>query len=164
MDPSEEDYIRETIQELTVVISNEWLQERELALNPIQFDSPSSSFCCHLHDQDVDALYNPTVRANLMSDEFALAFLGDRILTPTERKLRRPSSSLVNRYGALRNGSFWHGDVKVCLNFHVFEDLDFDFLIGHPIKALLKDAPKSGSLNFNTGKESLLVPVTRAIH
>jgi hypothetical protein len=55
--------------------------ERELALNPIQFYSPSSSFRCHLHDQDVDALYNPTVGANLMSDEFALAFLGDRILT-----------------------------------------------------------------------------------
>jgi len=37
-------------------------------------------------------------------------------------------------------------------------------LIGHPIKALLKDVPKSGSLNINIGKESLLVPVTRAIH
>ena len=50
------------------------------------------------------------------------------------------------------------------MKFHVFEDLDFDFLIGHPIKAVLKDAPKSGSLNINIGKESLLVPVTRAIH
>ena len=60
--------------------------------------------------------------------------------------------------------SFWHGDVKVYLNFHVFEDFDFNFLIGHPIKGLLKDAPKSGSLNINIGKEYLLVPVTRAIH
>ena len=87
-------------------MSNEWLQEGESSLEPIQLDSPSSSFHCHIKDHDVDALYNPTVRANLMSDEFALAFLGDRILTPTERKLRIPSSSLVNRYGALRNGSF----------------------------------------------------------
>ena len=106
IDLPEEDYIRETIQELTVVISNEWLQEGELALNPIQFDSPSSSFRCCLYDQDVDALYNPSVGANFMLDEFVLAFLGDRILTHTERKLRRPSGSLVNSYGVLRNVSF----------------------------------------------------------
>ena len=33
----------------------------------------------------MDALYNPTVEANLMSDEFALAFLGNYQLTPTDR-------------------------------------------------------------------------------
>jgi hypothetical protein len=33
----------------------------------------------------VDTLYNPTVGANLMSDEFALAFLGNYMLTPTDR-------------------------------------------------------------------------------
>ena len=82
----------------------------------------------------------PTVGANLISDEFALAFLGNKALTPIDRKLKRPSGSLVSSYGVLRNVSFWHSDVKVHLNFHVFEDLDFDFLIGHPIKALLKDA------------------------
>ena len=99
-----------------------------------------------------------------MSDEFVLSFLGKKTLTPIDKNLKRSSGSLMSSYGVLKNVSFWHDDVKVRLNFHVFEDLDFDFLIGHPIKALLKDAPKSGSLNFNTGKESLLVPVTRAIH
>jgi hypothetical protein len=58
--------------------------------------------------------------------------------------------------------SFCHDDVKVHLKFHVFEDLDFDFLIGHPIKALLEDAPKLGCLNINIGKESLLVPIIRS--
>ena len=131
-------------------------------MEPIQLHSPSSSFRCHIQDHDVDALYNPTVRANLMSDEFALAFLGNRALTPTDRKFKRPSGSLVNSYGELKNVSFCHDDVKVHLNFHVFEDLDFDFLIGHPIKALLEDAPKLGCLNINIGKESLLVPIIRS--
>ena len=35
MDPSEENYLRETIRELTTLMSNEWLQEGELSLNPI---------------------------------------------------------------------------------------------------------------------------------
>ena len=59
--------------------------------------------------------------------------------------------------------SFWHGDVKVYLNFHVFEDFDFNFLIGHPIKALLKDVPKEGYLNIKLGKDTLHIPVDRAL-
>ena len=82
-------------------------------MNPIQFDSPSSSFCCHLHDQDVDALYNPTVGANLISDEFALAFLDDEILVPTDRKLKRSVGSLVSSYGVIKNVSLRHDDVRV---------------------------------------------------
>ena len=88
MDPIEEDFLWETIQELTTLISNEWLQEEESSLTPIYLKSPSSSFHCRLRDQTVDALYNPTVGANLMSDEFALAFLGSYMLTPTDRQLK----------------------------------------------------------------------------
>ena len=84
-DPLEENYLRETIQELTMLISNEWLQEGESSLIPIHLNSSPSSFRCHLRDQDVNALYNPTVGANLMSDEFALTFLGNYKLTPTDR-------------------------------------------------------------------------------
>jgi hypothetical protein len=78
MDPSEENYLHETIQELTALMSNEWLQEGESSLNPIQLNSPSLSFRCHLQDQNMDTLYSPTVGANLMSDKFVLAFLGNQ--------------------------------------------------------------------------------------
>ena len=111
----------------------------------------------------MDALYNPTVEANLMSDEFALAFLGNYKLTPTDRQLKRPSGSLASSYGILTNVPFWHYDVKVRLNFHVFEDLNFDFLIGHPLKALLKDVPKEGYLNIKLGKDTLHIPIDRAL-
>ena len=70
-----------------MLISNEWLQEEESFLIPIHLNSPSSSFRCRIQYQNVDALYSPTIRANLMSDEFALAFLGNYKLTPTERDL-----------------------------------------------------------------------------
>ena len=58
---------------------------------------------------------------------------------------------------------FWHDDVKVRLNFHVFEGLNFDFLIGHPLKALFKDVPKDGCLNIKLGKDTFHVPVDRAL-
>ena len=49
------------------------------------------------------------------------------------------------------------------LDFHVFEHLNFYFLIGYPIKALLKDVPNSGTLNIKIGKESHFVPITRSV-
>ena len=54
---------------------------------------------------------------------------------------------------------FWYNDVKICLNFHIFEDLNFDFLIGHPLKALFKDVPKDRCLNIKLGKDTLHIPM-----
>ena len=93
-------------QELTAVMSNKWLQEGELLLKPINFNPPSLSFHCVVRDQDVEALYNPTIGGNLMSNEFALAFLGSMTLTLTEQKLKRPSDSLLNSYGVLKTCYF----------------------------------------------------------
>ena len=98
-----------------------------------------------------------------MSDEFALTFLGNYKLTPTDRQLKRPSGSLTSSYGILTNVLFWHDDVKVRLNFHVFEDLNFNFLIGHPLKALFKDVPQDGCLNIKLGTNILHIPVDRAL-
>ena len=144
-------------------MSNEWLQEEESSLSSIQLDSPSSSFHCRLRDQNVDALYNPTIGANLMSDEFALAFLGNYKLTPIDRQLKRPSGSLTSSYRILTDVPFWHDDVKVRINFHVFEDLNIDFLIGHPLKALFMDDPKDGCLTIKLGKDTFHVPMDRAL-
>ena len=111
----------------------------------------------------MDALYSPAVRANLMSDEFTLAFLGNYKLTPTDRQLKRPSGSLTSSYGIITDVPLWHNDVKICLNFHIFEDLNFDFLIGHHLKALFSDVPKDGCLNIKLGKDTFHIPVDRAL-
>ena len=56
MDPSEENHLREAIQEFIALMSDEWLQEGESFLNPIKLNSPSSSFCCRLQNQNMDTL------------------------------------------------------------------------------------------------------------
>ena len=69
----------------------------------------------------------------------------------------------MSSYGIITDVPFWYNDVKVRLNFHVFEDLNFDFLIGHPLKALFKDVPKDECLNIKLGKDTLHIPVDRAL-
>ena len=55
---------------------------RRVVLETHSDQFPSSSLYCCIKNQDVDVLYNPTVGANLILDEFALAFLGDEVLVP----------------------------------------------------------------------------------
>ena len=131
------------------------MDERSVVLETYSDKFPSSYLCCCIKNQDVDVLYNPTVGANLILDEFALAFLVYEILVSIDRKLKRPTGSLVSNYGVIKNVSLRHDDVRVVLDFHVFEDLNFDFLIRYPIKALLKDVLNSGILNIKIGKESV---------
>ena len=47
----------------------------------------------------------------------------------------------MSSYRVIKNMSIRHEDVSVILNFNIFGDLNFNFLIGHSIKALLKDVP-----------------------
>jgi hypothetical protein len=145
-------------------MSNEWLREGELSLEPLQIKHPSSSIRCRIRDQDVIALYNPTVGANIMSDNFALAFLGGEALAPTGRTLKGPSGSLMGSYGVIQNMSVWHKAIKASLNFHVFEVPHFDILIGHPIEKLLIDLLDSGSLSIRLGNESHAIPITQTIN
>ena len=98
-----------------------------------------------------------------MSDEFALAFLGNYKLTLIDRQLKRPSGSLTSSYGIITDVPLWHNDIKIRLNFHIFEGRKFDFLIGHPLKALFTDVPKDRCLNIKLGKDTSHIPVDRAL-
>jgi len=88
LDSSEEESLRNTIEELTHC-NEQRMAERRVILEPIQINSPSPSLRCRIKSQDVDVLYNPTVGANAISDEFALALFGGEIHTLTDRKLKR---------------------------------------------------------------------------
>ena len=79
---------------------------RRIILNPNPYKLSILIIRCRLQDQNVDALYSPAVGANLMLDEFALAFLGNYKLTPTDRQLKRPSGSLTSSYGIITDVPF----------------------------------------------------------
>jgi hypothetical protein len=74
LEPYEKEFFRETIKELTTLMSNEWLREGDSSSAPIQINYPSSLIQCRIRDQDVEALYNPVVGANIMSDNFVPAY------------------------------------------------------------------------------------------
>jgi hypothetical protein len=47
-DPTGEKFLKNTVKELTTIISNKWLGESKLSQEVIRLDSPSTSICCQI--------------------------------------------------------------------------------------------------------------------
>jgi hypothetical protein len=43
-------------------------------------------------------------------------------------------------------------ETKVCLDFHIYDILEFDVLIGHPLENLIQEISSDGGLDENVGK------------
>ena len=84
-DPTEEKFLKNTMKELTIIVSNEWLGEFKLSPKVIRLDSPSTSIRCQIHKTSFDALYNSVVGVNLMSKSFAHTLPENMQLTPTTK-------------------------------------------------------------------------------
>jgi hypothetical protein len=148
LDPLNKGFLRESIRELTTIMSNEWVEEAELSSEEIQICTPSSTIQCNIHDDLVDVLYNPTVGANIMSASFASTYFSNKTLAPTNKSLRvAPRSRLMGR-GILHSATIHHGDVIMALDFHIFDILDFDITIGHHLEKLLIEPPTLGDLDI----------------
>ena len=89
----------------------------------------------------VDTLYSPIVRANIISSECTFLHLGDEPLVQTDKTFQTSSGEFLEAYGTLQNVSIRHEDIEIILEFHIFNVHDFDLLVGQPIVKFLTNAP-----------------------
>ena len=69
----------------------------------------------------MDVLYNPSVGANLMSVDYASAYLGEKSLAPTVKSFRSSPRTSLKGLGVLHDTTLHHRYIKVALDFHVFK-------------------------------------------
>jgi hypothetical protein len=84
----DKEVLRESIKELTTIMSSEWSKEAEHSSEEVQIHVPSITIQCHISRNMVNMLYNPTVRANFMSTSFACTFLGNEPIALTNKTFR----------------------------------------------------------------------------
>jgi hypothetical protein len=87
-DPTEEKFLKKTVKELTMIISNEWLREFKLSLEVIRLDSPSTSIHYQIHKTSLNVFYNMVVGINIMSKSFAHTLPRNMQLTPITKLLK----------------------------------------------------------------------------
>jgi len=140
------------LRELISVISSEWLEESELSSDVIRLDTPPITIRCAYDSDQFDALYNPVVGINIMSEAFALKFFGKLVLTPTTKVIKESSGQLVPSLGIINVIPFMVEGSMVHLNFYIFDTWDFDLLIGQPFRRLLYEG-QTRKLHISFGKD-----------
>ena len=110
----------------------------------------------------MDVLYNPTIGPNLMSTSFTHTYLGVEPLAPRNKSLRVAPGYSIKGRGILHNVSVHHDNVKMALDFHVFDIQDFDIIIGHPLEKLFIELPTSMDLNIKLRRDTFSIPITQA--
>jgi hypothetical protein len=69
----------------------------------------------------VDALYNPKVRANIMTESFACTYLGNEQIALTTKTFRVGPRQKLEYLGHLHDVSIYYDNVVIGLDFYVFE-------------------------------------------
>ena len=78
LEPLDKESLRESIMELTAIMSSEWVVEGERSSEEILILTPSLTIHCKILGTWVHVLYNPSVGANLMSTAFASTYLAEK--------------------------------------------------------------------------------------
>nr|CAE03894.2 OSJNBb0026I12.2 [Oryza sativa Japonica Group] len=128
-DPIEYQYLKETVQELTSIMSDEWLKEAELSSEVIRINTAPRTIPCRLEGSNVGIFYSPTVGANIVLESFAFAYLSDKTITPTDKFFKHPNGNIIEGFGVVQDVPVIHDGMEAILDFHVFEVPDIDVLI-----------------------------------
>ena len=154
-------------------MSSEWLEESELSSDVIRLDTPPITIRCAYDSDQTDALYNPVVGINIMSESFAIKLFKNLVLTPTTKVIKESSGQLVPSLGIINVLPLTVEGSMVHLNFYIFDTWDFDLLVGQPFIRLLYEGhtrkphisfgkifkiPITISHSLNNKAESYLLP------
>lgn len=95
---------------------------------------------------------------------YSVTCLGDGFLTPIIRTFKYELRSIKQGIGVVLNVLIWHNDVEIPLDFHIFEDIDFNVMIGHPIEKLFLDETMLGKQDITLGKKTFSVPIIQTMN
>jgi hypothetical protein len=114
--------------------------------------SPSTAITCSLRGTVVEALHNPMVETNVMSEFLVEALLGKIPLVSTNKLFKSPSGLIFEFCGIAKAMPVIIGKTEVILDYHIFAILEFNLLIGYPLEKLFQEKSFHGSLDEKLGK------------
>jgi hypothetical protein len=122
-----------------VNLSKEWLMEVKCSFEAIQILSPSTTMSCSLRGIVVEALHNPTVETNIISELLMETLLGKIPLVSTNKLFKSPLGLIFECCGIARAVPIILNETEVFIDFHIFAILEFDLLIGYPLEKLFQE-------------------------
>jgi hypothetical protein len=104
-----------------------------------------------LRETNIEALYNPIVGTSIMLEFLVKNLLGNMPLVTTNKLFKSSSGLIFECCGIVKDVPIEINKIEVHLDFHIYDILDFNLLIGYPSKKLFQEKSYHGSLDEKLG-------------
>ena len=108
----------------------EWLMEVKRSSKANQILSSSMTMLCSLRVTTKEALHNPTVETNIMSEFLVETLLSNMPLVSTNKLFKSPLGLFLKCCGIARAVPVIIDKIEVFIDYHIYAILEFDILIG----------------------------------
>jgi hypothetical protein len=133
-------------------MEKKWSTRVEHCSEVLWICSRSMILPCSIKGITIEAHLNPIMEVNIMPWHLAYTLLGNLMLKPSDKLLKScPSGHILECRGVAYVVPLLVDKIKVNLDFHVFDVLDLDLLLGSYTRKLL-DASR-GSLDKKLGED-----------
>jgi hypothetical protein len=141
-DPPKKEILKEAI-------VDEWSDGVRCFSKTIWISLPSTIIPCSIRGNIVEAYLNPIMEVNIMSWHLAYTLLGNVPLRPSDKLLRSCLSGQIPECRGVASVVPPRIDkIEVNLDFHIFDILDSDLLLGYPLEKLLDASQGSPDEKF----------------
>ena len=114
----------------------DWSKEARHTSEAIWIIPTSTTIPCFMKGNAVEALHDPSASAEVCIIPECLldTLVGNKPLTPTDRYFKSPSGLYFECRGIASDVPIIIDKIEVFLDFHFFDILDFDLLLGYPFE------------------------------
>ena len=115
----------------------DWSKEAKRASEAIWISPTSATIPCSMKGNTVEALHDPAAEVCILPECLLDSLVGNKPLTLTDKYFKSPSGLFFECRGIARDVPITIDKIEVHLDFYIYDILDFDLLLGLPLKKLL---------------------------
>ena len=112
----------------------DWSKEVRRTSEAIQVSPTSTTILCSMRGNTVVPLCDPAAEVYIISEYLMDTLVGNKPLTPTDKYCKSLFRLFFECRGIARDVPIIIDKIEVRLDFHIYDNIDFDLLQGYPLE------------------------------
>lgn len=163
---SDQEEQQQRLEHVSTIESQEWLDEAEASKEVVKMPTRVRRISCQVMGIYGKICYDPSLGMNIVPHFHVQNSLKDHLIQ-SQKRLRLLNGQILNYLGVLRGIPMVIGDLKISLDFHIFDlpALSFHLIfIGRPIMQNLENALEKEKLGHRIGEEYLPILSSQSLN